>query len=108
MNRFVVQEHVNKDGVHWDLMLEKVGGLETWRLLVGPEGWLGGAVAAEQIFDHRLEYLSYEGEISGGRGSVSIVMRGTYEIIEEGEGVVRVDLDVAGGGAMLVVLQTLR
>ena len=76
--RFVVSRHDVKPGdVHFDFMVERGDKLATWRL----EGPLGPARGARS-FDHRLVYLDYEGEISGGRGRVSIVERGDLEDVE--------------------------
>ena len=39
-------------------------------------------IAARRIGDHRKAYLDYEGPVSGGRGDVTRVDRGTVEIRE--------------------------
>jgi hypothetical protein len=56
---------------HWDFMVEVPGQerLATWRLSENPVT-AAGPIAAERIADHRREYLTYEGEISDGRGAV--------------------------------------
>lgn len=36
-----------------------------------------------QLPDHRSSYLEYEGPVSGGRGTVSRVESGTYEVLRE-------------------------
>jgi hypothetical protein len=64
----VILQH-NWPNLHWDLLLEAGGVLRAWRLLSEPRAEC--CVAAEPNFDHRLTYLDYEGEISGGRGIVS-------------------------------------
>lgn len=76
-SRFVIQEH-RTTPLHWDLMLEKDGVLKTWSLASRPPAAGPFAIPALQHFDHRLLYLTHEGEISGGRGTVRIVERGTY------------------------------
>ncbi len=68
MPRFVVLEH-RQQGVHWDFMLETAGALRTWRLAAAPA--IDATIRATPLADHRLIYLEYEGEISGGRGSVT-------------------------------------
>jgi hypothetical protein len=82
MPRFVVLRHETPTGyareAHFDLMLEQNGVLRTWALEKIPAG--GQAVLAEQLADHRLTYLDYEGEISGDRGRVSRVEAGLYEL----------------------------
>lgn len=67
MPRYVILEH-NWPHRHWDLMLECDGVLKTWRLSEPPTA--DHLVQAEAIGDHRLAYLDYEGEVSGGRGTV--------------------------------------
>src|SRR3954471_25058383 len=74
--RFVVLEH-EWNGVHWDFMVEDDGRLRTWAidapLVTGEE------LPARALPDHRHDYLSYEGPISGGRGSVRRVDGGTFQ-----------------------------
>lgn len=85
MPRFVVQHHILADGDgHWDLMLEAGEVLWTWSLPHPPEEAARGPMTARQLGDHRLAYLDYEGEVSGGRGRVEIHDRGTYEWAEAG------------------------
>ncbi len=74
---------------HFDLMLAVADRerLLTWRVGNDLGAWPEeGMMAVERIADHRRIYLTYEGEISGGRG---VVKRGA-------EGVARI-VDVAGG-----------
>lgn len=74
--RFVVQRHDVKPGeTHFDFMVERGETLVTWKLPAPPADGLEG----ERSFDHRAIYLDYEGEISGGRGRVTIVERGEVE-----------------------------
>src|SRR5262245_17631602 len=82
MPRFVVLRHETPPGyrrpAHFDLMLEEGGVLRTWALeSLPPVG--GEPIPAERLPDHRLDYLDYEGPVSGDRGSVSRVDFGTYE-----------------------------
>ncbi len=76
MRRFVVLEH-RWDGVHWDLMFEDGDVLRTWAIDVPIAA--GVELPARALGDHRRIYLDYEGEISGGRGSVRRFDRGFYE-----------------------------
>jgi hypothetical protein len=64
---------------HWDFMLESGGVLRTWALAEPPV--VGRVIEAEQLPDHRLAYLDYEGEVSGGRGSVTRWDYGTCETV---------------------------
>ncbi len=76
MPRFVILEH-DHPVLHWDLMLEAGGVLQTWRLAQAPE--LGRAIDAAALGDHRLAYLDYEGPVSGDRGTVCRWDAGTFE-----------------------------
>ena len=68
--RFAIQEHtVGPDDRHYDLMIEDSGVLVTFQLEAPPGE---GRVLGRCSFDHRLRYLSYEGELSGGRGTVRL------------------------------------
>jgi hypothetical protein len=70
--RFVVLRHETPPDsarpTHWDFMLETPQGLRTWALAAQPDG--GAWIAAESLADHRAEYLTFEGPLSGGRGTV--------------------------------------
>ena len=123
MPRFVVQHHLLADGdEHWDLMFEVQGALWTWSLpcppdapdcvagrpaaQVGPgpapaaapdqalSAEMGLPAIAKQLPDHRLEYLEYEGEVSGGRGRVEIHDRGTYDWLGEAPGLTHHTIDI--------------
>jgi hypothetical protein len=77
MPRFVVLEHIWA-GVHYDVMLEDValGSLRTWAVEVPLTP--GADLPARELATHRLVYLDYEGPISGDRGSVRRLDRGTF------------------------------
>jgi hypothetical protein len=77
MPRFVILEH-DHPVLHWDLMLEADGVLQTWRLAQPPEPSLG-AIEATALADHRASYLEYEGSVSGGRGSVKRWDAGVFD-----------------------------
>jgi hypothetical protein len=82
---------------HWDLMLETGDALRTWALARLPRDWTtwhaqaaavypdcppiadGDAVAVERLADHRVDYLDQEGPLTGDRGEVTRIDRGTYE-----------------------------
>lgn len=91
MPRFVVLTH-DHPFLHWDLMLESAGVLRTWRLLQTPD--TASEVEAEALADHRLDYLEYEGPVSGGRGSVAHWDEGDYVLISETTG--RIELRIQG------------
>jgi hypothetical protein len=78
--QFVLLEHTTEDGVHWDLMVETAAPrLKTWRLLENPIDF-ADAIAATPLPDHRRDYLSYEGPVSGQRGTVRRLDRGAARI----------------------------
>ncbi|QDT14896.1 hypothetical protein [Alienimonas californiensis] len=65
----------------------------TWRLRADPRS--GAAVEAEPIAPHRAFYLTHEGPVSGGRGTVVRLDGGTAEWDATDPAVV-----VLGGGAL--------
>ncbi len=79
-SRFVILHHVVAGGEHWDLMLAHGGVLLTWQLAREPIDAASLPIPAKRIADHRMAYLEYEGPISGGRGHVVRVDRGTVSI----------------------------
>jgi hypothetical protein len=116
MPRFVVLYHdCPPHGAlasHWDFMLEAGDHLRTWRLEQLPAAWrvahqrtaathshcpviaADNSIAATQLGDHRLAYLDYEGEVSGGRGRVVRVATGTYTF--ESDAALRVKCELNG------------
>jgi hypothetical protein len=89
MPRFVVLIH-DHPALHWDFMLEKEASLRTWRLMREPSE--PGPICAEGLADHRLDYLDYEGPLSGNRGSVRRFDRGEYALLSETPGRIVVEL----------------
>ena len=100
MPRFVLLYHECPSNVprpsHWDFMLEQDCALRTWVLSELPLAWRtageSDCVSAEEIQPHRLDYLDLEGPLTGGRGRVSRIERGTFEVIESSEVHLRVRL----------------
>lgn len=90
MPRFVVLEH-DHPTLHWDLMLEADGVLLTWRLSVPPS--VGVSDAATALAAHRLDYLDYEGPVSGNRGTVRRHDAGTFHWLERFPAQIVVKLD---------------
>ncbi len=72
-------------------MLEGDTALLTWQLLREPKSTASLPIPAKRIGDHRKAYLDYEGEVSGDRGHVTRVDRGTCELesVEHGLAVAR-------------------
>jgi hypothetical protein len=81
-------------------MLETDGALRTWEIAELPCSWgatagsrssaeacvslaSGNTVAAEQLADHRLAYLDYEGPVTGDRGKVTRLDCGEFVTLEE-------------------------
>ncbi|MCE9606936.1 MAG: hypothetical protein K8U03_18790 [Planctomycetia bacterium] len=83
MPRFVILRHEcpveSRRPSHWDFMLEHGEVLRTWALDLAPD--IRELQVVALLPDHRLEYLAYEGPISGGRGTVAQWDAGTYEVI---------------------------
>ncbi len=92
--RFVVLRHepgeAGPRALHWDLMLEFGDSLQTWALTSEPR--IGEEIAAEELPRHRLDYLEYEGPVSRGRGTVSRLDAGTFEVVTESPEQLSVDL----------------
>jgi hypothetical protein len=77
--RYVILHHVGIDHPHYDLMFETAPGsaLATWR----SDHWpIKDCVTVEKLADHRREYLTFEGPLSGNRGRVVRVEAGECEI----------------------------
>ena len=95
MLRYVILKHEMppdaKRATHWDLMLEAGDVLRTWALPSEPTATL--ECRAEQLADHRTDYLEYEGPVSGGRGAVARWDAGTYRVEQESEGLLQIVLD---------------
>ena len=82
--KFVVHKHLHQDKpVHWDLMFEAGPILETYRVDIPPQDWANRPANAVRIFDHSLKFLTYEGPVNQGRGSVRIADAGTYKLISD-------------------------
>jgi hypothetical protein len=73
------------EGTHGTQGARGTGGLETFRVWERPERVpVGAAIRAERLGAHRREYLTFEGEISGGRGRVRRAATGRATRIEAG------------------------
>lgn len=90
MPQFVLLEH-DHPHLHWDFMLEVGATLRTWRLDRIPDQ--DGVMPAEQLPDHRLAYLDYEGPVSGNRGTVRRLDRGDFRVLEDQAARLVVQLD---------------
>jgi DNA polymerase Ligase (LigD) len=87
--RFVILEH-QWDGVHWDFLVEDGPSLRTWAI---DEPIVDGKdLPARSLPPHRRIYLNYEGEVSGGRGSVRRWDSGVCLVREWSDQLVRLDV----------------
>jgi len=86
MPRFVIHEHfAERAGHHYDLRLELDGVAKSWVLRKGiPNKEKRLAI---QTFDHDIDYMDFEGEISSGygKGIVKIYDKGEFELLERTE-----------------------
>ena len=80
-NRFVILHHLAPAGEHWDLMLEREAHLATWQMACPPVDRAASPIECTRIGDHRKRYLEYEGPVSGGRGVVTRVDQGRFELL---------------------------
>ena len=92
--KFVIQKHVLGTDIHWDFMFESGRTLQTYRLDKSPEEVLHNTANAVKIFDHALKFLTYQGPLSKGRGSVCIVESGEYQITHQDRN--RIELNLNG------------
>jgi hypothetical protein len=77
---YVILQHRDRAGEHWDFMIEQDTALATWKLEADPTGADALPVRGARIQDHRKRYLDYEGPISRDRGHVIRVDRGRCDL----------------------------
>jgi len=91
--RFVVLEHTPSDvfdrtgDVHFDWMFENEESLLTWATEPIDNLDPSICIAAQKLPDHRREYLDFEGDIGGNRGSVVRRFEGDYRLLDCENGV---------------------
>ncbi|MGB7326218.1 MAG: hypothetical protein WBD31_15195 [Rubripirellula sp.] len=103
-NRFVVLHHrvgtgfqrVSED--HFDWMFERGRSLRTWATPVIDDLRSAFTLKCASLADHRIEYLDYEGTVSGNRGNVTRIAAGTFEVIDETSDRFSIQVDVERGG----------
>ena len=84
---YVIQEH-HASRLHWDLRFEMNDALKSWALPKEPPQKIGERRLAVSVDDHPIGYAMFEGEIPKGNygaGKVKIWDKGTFEIIENNE-----------------------
>lgn len=95
MPRYVILYHElpasSARASHYDLMLEAAGALRTWALPTPPS--TGEQLPVEQLPDHRIAYLDYEGPVSRGRGTVTRWDQGTYTTLVDNPSRLEVQLE---------------
>jgi len=84
--RFVVLHHTGIPEPHYDFMIESTPGgpLYTWRC--GEIPTARGVTSGRRQMNHRQLYMEYEGEISGGRGTVQRVVAGRCQFRKVSKG----------------------
>lgn len=94
MPRFVILRHETPPSysrpTHFDLMLEWGDMLRTWACQAMPTA--GVTLSADELAAHRRDYLDFEGEVSAGRGSVTRVSAGEFDLLENTPDLVRIRL----------------
>jgi len=85
--QYVIQRHQEQpQSLHWDLMLESLDGLETYRLDSPPEQIIANCKnTAIKIFTHDRKFLTYQGPVNKGIGSVKIADKGNFQRLEGSE-----------------------
>jgi len=78
--KFVIHKHTREGQVHWDLMIEWGDKLKTWRLDNPPEKLSSQKTKATPIFDHDKKFLTYQGSVNNGKGTVEIIDEGICTI----------------------------
>jgi hypothetical protein len=74
--KFVIHKHTREGQVHWDLMIEWGDKLKTWRLDNPPEKLSSQKTKATPIFDHDKKFLTYQGPVNNGKGTIEIIDKG--------------------------------
>ncbi len=106
MGRMVLLRHDLPDGSHhYDWMLERENGhaLLTFRVGVRIDEPARTRFEGVRLGDHRAAYLTYEGDVSGGRGRVTRVAAGTTEDLRDEPVAGVVKARVCWGGAWIEV-----
>jgi len=62
-------------------MLEQGTHLATWRIASQPIGSTTSPIECTRISHHRKRYLNFEGPLSGGRGVVTRVDQGWFQLL---------------------------
>ena len=91
----MIHKHSRGGDVHWDLMLLYNDTLLTWRLENQPEELHCMITEAIKIADHDLRFLSYEGAVNNGAGTVEMAAKGACRIQLVSEKEIEIEFDSA-------------
>lgn len=97
MGACVVLLHVLPGSTHHDWLFERQPGgpLAAFRTPDRPDS-LPASFRAARLPDHRSIYLTYEGPVSGGRGTVRRLAAGEARLLGSEPGILRVELEFLG------------
>jgi len=103
---YVIQKHVATH-LHYDLRLEIDGVLKSWAIPKEPPVSPNVKRLAVQVEDHPIEYANFEGTIPNGEygaGTVEIWDRGTYNLLDQKESklIVNINGNKLNGAYVLV------
>lgn len=97
--RFAILRHSRSEETHWDFLLDLPGRarLATWRIDTDPLQWFAGekkefTAIVRALPDHRRVYLTFEGPVSGDRGTVQRVDSGAALLFQTGDQKTQVEL----------------
>lgn len=68
--RFATLRHTDKQGDHFDLLIDAGRSLATWKCPQPPEWAVDSSLICVRLKDHRRLYLDYEGPLTEDRGTV--------------------------------------
>ncbi|MGB8226693.1 MAG: DNA polymerase ligase N-terminal domain-containing protein [Sedimentisphaerales bacterium] len=104
-SRFVIHKHTQGKDTHWDLMIEQGDCLKTWRLENPPEKLASEKTKATPIFDHDKKFLTYQGTVNNGKGTVEIVDEGicTIELTSENRMNINFEGKILKGNFWLII-----
>jgi hypothetical protein len=102
--RYVVLHHEGFGNPHLDLMFESSPGslLKTWRC---PEFPIHAGHELTELSEHRRDYLTYEGAVSGNRGTVRRVLEGALEWTEAKGSPAQITIELLTPQRMLFILR---
>jgi hypothetical protein len=92
-SRFVIHKHTKENDIHWDLMVEQGDILKTWRLENPPEKLASQKTKASPIVDHDKKFLTYQGPVNNGKGTVEIVDEGICITESQTENEIKINFD---------------